>query len=144
MNRRIIALLGKGGIGKSTTLNLLPDRLSELGWIEHSRINHGNGIDFISVFELSGIRLGVSTAGDNYREVSSGMRILIKASCIMAISACRSFDKVNPKTGIKKGTHEALKEFSNDITFVRKTIESNEANREIVNLIDITRIVELI
>ena len=144
MNRRIIALLGRGGIGKSTTLNLLPDRLSELSWIEQSRVNHGNGDDFVAVFELNGIRLGVSTAGDNYREVSNGLRLLMKASCIVVISACRSYDKVNPKTGIKKGTHSALREFTNDIIFVRKTIEPIETNRNAVNLNDIARIVELL
>ncbi len=146
MNEKIVALKGKGGIGKSTTLNLLPDQLKSLGWKELSNKKHGNKLDFIAVYSKKDILLGVSTAGDNYREVSLGMRKLRIAKCSVFITACRSFDRINNITKERKGTHSAMRELTSNITFVNKTIEPNEniARRNEVNKNDIERIINLI
>lgn len=50
MNRRIIALRGRGGIGKTTTINMLADMLLTRGWRRESRVFHGNGVDITDVY----------------------------------------------------------------------------------------------
>lgn len=70
MNRRIIALRGRGSVGKTTTINMLADRLLTRGWRRESRVMHGNGVDITDVYVGDdGVRLGVASAGDNFNEV---------------------------------------------------------------------------
>ena len=80
MNRRIIALRGRGGIGKTTTINMLADMLLTRGWRRESSVVHGNGVDITDVYVgADGVRLGVASAGDNFREVNDALKILSDA-----------------------------------------------------------------
>jgi|LakMenE01Jun11ns_1017448.scaffolds.fasta_scaffold9881092_3 hypothetical protein len=51
MKRRIIALRGRGDVGKTTTILLLPGLLIARGWELVSRVMHGNGIDITDVYK---------------------------------------------------------------------------------------------
>ena len=106
MDPKIIALRGRGDIGKTATINLIPGILIEQGWTRIMRDMHGNRIDFIDVYEKDGIKLGVASAGDNYREVNIAMVVLVAEGCTIIICACRTFDKRN-KIGVFHGTHSA-------------------------------------
>jgi len=117
MNRRIIALRGRGGIGKTTTINMLADMLLTRGWTRESRVLHGNGIDITDVyFGADGVRLGVASAGDNFREVNDALKILSGAGCVTVICACRT----------RGATNDAMRKYSNNITFVNKTIVADD------------------
>jgi hypothetical protein len=119
---RIIALRGRGYIGKTTTINLLANRLPNFGWINISREIHGNGIDVIGVYvSTDGKRLGIASAGDHYDEVEPALQKLKAAECSIVVCACRTKDMPNAD-GIYRGTNTALNEFSDDISFVNKTI----------------------
>lgn len=132
MNRRIIALRGRGGIGKTTTINLLVDELVTRGWRRESRVFHGNGVDITDVYVgVDGVRLGVASAGDNFREVNDALKILSGARCETVICACRT----------RGATHDAMRKYSNNITFVNKTIVTDsDGDRAQTNDSDANRI----
>ena len=138
MNRRIIALRGRGGIGKTTTIRLLADMLERAGWERISRVMHGNGIDITDVCRnKNGDLLGVESAGDNFREVNDALTILFGAGCELVICACRTRDMPD-SNGLVQGTHFAMRQFTNNINFVNKTIvdRTNEAAKDRANLED--------
>lgn len=146
MNRRIIALRGRGGIGKTTTINMLADMLLTRGWRRESRVFHGNGVDITDVYiGADGVRLGVASAGDNFNEVDRSLRILFDANCTVVVCACRTRDMPDAN-GVVQGTHFAMRQFTNDIQFVIKTIveTDNDEQRRRANDADVNRIINLI
>lgn len=146
MNRRIIALRGRGSIGKTTTINMLADLLLTRGWRRESRVMHGNGVDITDVYVgADGVRLGVASAGDNFNEVDRSLRILFDANCTVVVCACRTRDMPDAN-GVVQGTHFAMRQFTNDIRFVVKTIVETDSveQRRLVNDADEDRLLELI
>lgn len=147
MNPRIIALRGRGGIGKTTTINLLVNEfLLPPDWIRESRKHHGNGVDIVDVYvNDNGIRLGVASAGDNFNEVKHALRRLVDARCTVIICACRTKDMPNAK-GEYKGTHAAMKQFSHNIRFVRKRIveENHKIRRHEANMNNAEQLLALV
>ena len=106
MNRRIIALRGRGDIGKTTTINMLADMWHTRGWTRESRVLHGNGIDIKNVyFGADGVRFGEVSAGDNFREVDTSLRILLDANCTVVVCACRTHDMPDAN-GVVQGTSQ--------------------------------------
>lgn len=146
MFRRIIALRGRGGIGISTTIILLAEMLLTRGWIRESRFLHGNGVDITDVYvNANSVRLGLASAGDNFNEVDSSLRILFNANCTIVVCACRTRDMPDAN-GVIQGTHFAMRQFKNDIRFVVKTIveTDSELQRRLANDADVDRIIALI
>ncbi len=146
MNRKRIALRGRGGIGKTTTINMLADMLVTRGWIRESRELHGNGVDITYVYVgTDGVRLGVASAGDNFNEVDRSLRILFNANCTVVVCACRTRDMPDAN-GVVQGTHFAMRQFTNDIRFVVKTIveRDSEEQRQRANDSDVDRLLQLI
>lgn len=133
MNRRIIALRGRGSIGKTTTINILADLLLTLGWSRESRVMHGNGVDITDVYVSGeGVRLGVASAGDNFYEVNDALKILSGAGCETVICACRT----------RGATHDAMRKYSINITFLNKTIVTDGSGaRAQINESDANRII---
>ncbi|MCT4562371.1 MAG: ATP-binding protein [Crocinitomicaceae bacterium] len=146
MKPRIIALCGRGNCGKSTTLLELIQRLLELGWILIDEQKHGNGIDKMVVLRnKNGKLIGVATPGDHYNEVLNALSFLSKHSCLLVFCACRTKDMPG-KDGLYLGTHAALRTFSEEITFIGKTIvqvEKKELYLE-ANRTDIRRMMEFV
>lgn len=137
MIERIIALRGRGEIGKSTTIILLADELINRSWRRESRVLHGNGIDITDVYtNEKGVRLGVASAGDNFREVDGSLRLLFTANCSVVICACRT----------RGATHTAMRQFTNNVRFVNKSIfvQGNRVQREAVNTRDINTILNIL
>jgi hypothetical protein len=146
MNRRIIALRGRGSIGKTTTINMFADMLLTRGWTRESRLLHGNGVDITDVYVgADGVRLGVASAGDNFNEVDKSLRILFDANCTIVVCACRTRDMPDAN-GVVQGTHFAMNQFTNDITFVIKTIveTDNDEQRRRANDADVDRLINTI
>ena len=123
MNPRVIALRGRGSIGKSTTLaKELTRLLIQNGWRLVSEWRHGNGIDVVNVYTNDdGVLLGVASAGDKYDEVAQAFATLVGQGCTVIICACRTKDMPNA-AGDVRGTNTAMREFSDDITYIDKTI----------------------
>ncbi|MEZ4889807.1 MAG: hypothetical protein R2779_04340 [Crocinitomicaceae bacterium] len=146
MDNRIIALRGRGFIGKTTTIVELADELINSGWNRVWRTMHGNGIDIVDLYSNNeGILLGVASAGDNYNEVAPALQRLVTSGATVMICACRTKDMPNAKGEIR-GTHTAMKEITQNITFVNKTIieQKNDVLRQQTNTRDINSILNIL
>lgn len=146
MNNRIIALRGRGSIGKTTTIVELADGLINFGWKREWHTVHGNGVDIVDLYSNSkGTLLGVASAGDNYHEVAPALKRLVSAGATVMICACRTKDMPNANGKIR-GTHAAMKEITQNITFINKTIidQKNDVLHQQANTKDINSIMNIL
>lgn len=133
----IIALKGRGGIGKTTTIWLLHDLMQANGFIvTQTTRNTAKGIhDFISVFTKNGETIGLTSWGDTHDLVLNRLTDLVNYGCTICVCACRSYDRVNP------GTHAAIHSFTAFLSvFIDKVIAQNTANELAINTADATKI----
>lgn len=119
-DKTIIALKGKGGCGKTTTIGKLHLLLIEKGFdlLETNFSVAGANRDFHSIFIVNGIRIGISSKGDSYDDVKGDLNWLIKEKCPLLICACRTFDRKNKK-GEVKGSNYAIDSYA-EYTSIRK------------------------
>ncbi len=85
---KIIALYGKGGCGKSTTLGLLYNIMLKNGFSVIEGLNL-NGADFSAVLEKDGHKVGLTTYGDNASCLKKPFELFKKYDCELAVSAGR-------------------------------------------------------
>lgn len=93
MTNTIIALQGRGGIGKSTTIRLAFDsfiKSSDVVLIDFTR--RGRSIDFRAIVDIPNqkIRVGFSSQGDTKAEILKSLRKLIADGCDIIVCASRS------------------------------------------------------
>ena len=139
MNKRIIALKGKGNSGKTTTIKLLPDILKENGFSQVPNKHKKFGSDFRDVFIKDGLIVGVTSSGDTYDLVTKRLSELIDDDCVICICACRTFDRS------EKGTIAATKEFKEyETEYVKKTYEDDVNRQYEVNKKDAKKLMDRI
>ncbi|MDE6505327.1 MAG: hypothetical protein K2L42_05585 [Clostridia bacterium] len=85
---KIIALYGRGGCGKTTTLKLLYDVMLKNGFTLLEGKNM-EGADFSAVLEKDGRRIGLTTYGDNAACLQKPFELFKKYNCEIAVSAGR-------------------------------------------------------
>ena len=126
--RRIIALRGKGGSGKTTTIRLLHTLLLQNNFILISTTFNPLKGDFISIFSKNEKKIGIASSGDTYDLVHDRLQQLINANCTICICACRTFDLKKP------GTNSAILEFTNYRNeFIEKTVDQTLSTIERTN-----------
>lgn len=99
---KVIALFGKGGIGKTTTLNLL--------------INPDNpitdGKDHRRTFTYKGKTISITTPGDNETEVKKNIQYVQDKNCDILVTASRTWGQ----------TVTELENFSKNIRRIEKNV----------------------
>lgn len=136
--KKIIALRGAGGTGKTSTIRLLHNILLANGY---ERIYSTFEIkkDFLAVFSKGGKRIGVSSSGDTYDIVKENLDYLISQDCSYCICACHTTDR--KRGGIKRGTNTAIDSFIDyDKEYVDKVYEEDEQKQAEVNQNDAERL----
>ena len=138
--KKIIALRGMRGSGKTTTLKKLPAMLLQQGYSQEMFSDHGK--DFMAIYVKDGIKIGITSAGDVFKLLKDRLNILIKNNgCDICICACRSYDKKPP------GTIAATQSFStHPPQYLEKTVIRNdsETEQEDANQTDAKRLFNLI
>lgn len=130
----IIALRGIGNSGKSNTIRILHNLILNNGYqVIDSNFNLSS--DFHSIFLIRGIRVGITSSGDNYDLVHDNLAILIDNGCEICVCACRTYDRVPP------GTNAAVEGFNNfDYQYVEKTYDNNVNTQTQTNTTDAQRL----
>ena len=137
--KKIIALRGKGGSGKTTTINLLPSILNNHGYSQVENMYQSHGADFLDIFEKNGIKVGITSSGDSFDLVKDRLDDLVKESCDVCICACRTFDRRPP------GTNAATKRYSDYKTYyLEKEYASDSLARSKANASDAQKLYEMI
>lgn len=88
--KMIIGLYGKGGIGKSATLNLLIDLLEVATTGCPMPVPRLKGRDRTKAFKFKGNIVGIGTSGDNRACVQKNCDFFDANNCDIAISATRT------------------------------------------------------
>ena len=130
----ILALRGRGNIGKSTTIGILFQLLKNNGfevimedWFGHEKK------EILAIISKNDKKIGISSRGDNGEEVSGNLNDLIKNNgCTICVTACRSYGKTN--TAIfeyKEYAHKILEKEIDETgdTVIREKQNRNDAQR---------------
>jgi ABC-type cobalamin/Fe3+-siderophores transport system ATPase subunit len=129
---KIIALRGKGGTGKTTTMKMLRAEILNLGAEEiHYKDNLGHkGRDFYGVYKVWNTLIGITSEGDFHRVVYERIERLIGMECRIICCTCRTKDTKKP------GTISAIHAFPQFAPmFILKTraakgLSEDDANRQ--------------
>lgn len=158
-NKVIIALKGIGGKGKTTTLNLLIDKLNEqysgiffhpnsrqksasakirkLGESDNDLIKR---VDRYFYCSINGIWVGINTEGDNQKEIEKNINILLEKGCSIIVTATRT------KGDGKKAVENFSIKNKFKIEWVNKSIcnEGNDAEQKKANESDAQKLFDMI
>lgn len=103
---KIIALRGRGGSGKSSTIKYLYNILiNTKGFKQIKGKSPKEKGDFVAVLSKGSILIGLTSLGDTYSLVYDKLKFLVDNKCLICVSACRTFDKKQP------GTSAAIESF---------------------------------
>lgn len=135
----IIALRGKANSGKSQTVKILHNVLSENDFeLVRSNLRNDTG-DFIAIFKKNGKLIGITSCGDLYDLVFERLEELINEGCKICVCACRTYDRVPP------GTNAAVTSFPGyEHQFIEKTLEDKEDSQESINRKDARKLFDII
>ena len=137
--KKIIALKGKGNVGKTTTIRILHNILQQNGYVLNETNITAYGGDFVAIFEKNSILIGLTSFGDTYDAVHSRLEELIAKNCEICICASRTYDRVPPGT---IGAIKGFKNYSNE--FIDKTVDYNLSTQNNTNNNDADRLFQLI
>lgn len=139
---KMFVLQGVHDSGKTSTLTILDELLRK----KYPNIEgnpkcstRGKYKDFQVIYTLTvngkELRIGIKTDGDNGDAVYGDVGWLVDNKCNIIFCTCRSYGS----------TVEAVKRLSEeaDVTFVKKTLEADEAKRRKVNTADAQKLLAL-
>jgi energy-coupling factor transporter ATP-binding protein EcfA2 len=96
MKKQIIALRGKSGVGKSTTLQLLYKLLiSNPGSKPLYFESVGRKLDFLAIVSVEGFTIGLFNRGDQPATVQGLLERLVKKKCDVIVCASRTKGEVD-------------------------------------------------
>ncbi|WFC40816.1 hypothetical protein [Pseudoxanthomonas sp. SE1] len=91
MKKRLIALRGKSGVGKSTSIHILYRLLLEgPGAKTLSFEKYGRLLDFRAIVELHGFKIGIVNRGDVADKLNDYISMLAAESCQVIVCAART------------------------------------------------------
>lgn len=137
--KKIIALKGRGGSGKSTTIKILPNILLKNGYGQVPGKFKQHGFDILDIFEKSGVKVGITSSGDTFDLVSKRLDELTKAGCEICICACRTSDRKPPGTIAATQSYPNYKAF-----YMDKTYASDQTTQAKVNNSDANKLFRII
>jgi len=112
---KVIALFGKGGIGKTTTLNLLNNLINPDNPIT-------DGKDHRRTFTYKGKTISITTPGDNETEVKKNIQYVQDKNCDILVTASRT----------RGYGRKLLREQFKDIHFIKKNV-ADQQEQDLVN-----------
>ena len=103
---KVIALFGKGGTGKTTTLNLLYNLINP----DNPATNLGKDNKY--TFTYKGKTISITTPGDNKKEINDNNNYAKGKKCDIWVTASRT----------KGQSFNKLKEISKNIRWIKKNV----------------------
>lgn len=122
---KIIALRGKGNVGKTSTIRNLHDIMLNDGFIQEPD-GFGGRTDIYDILVKNDVLIGITSSGDTEDVLNSRLEMFNERGCEIVICACRT----------RGGTNDILDEYSDDINFIEKKIAEDETQEEELNLED--------
>jgi len=88
MEKQIIALYGRGGSGKTSTLKLVIEAFEHTPQANVQRLK--DGVDIRALIIYGGLRIGIETQGDPNSRLAESLEIFVKEGCHIIICATRT------------------------------------------------------
>ena len=133
--KTILALKGKPGSGKSTTIAMLFDLLKISGCIMIRDKRKRNSKDFFVVIEVGGMKVGLTSYGDVRKITKEKIDLFIQNKCIVIVCACQEHG----------ATVDVLHDYPDyRLEFVVKSHSLNDAEHKELNKKDAKKLLERI
>lgn len=89
MKKTIIALVGQGGKGKSSTIKLFFELLkTSYPTLKINLINRGG--DITVIVEFNSIKIGIESQGDPESRLGKSLDLFVKEGCKIIVCSCRT------------------------------------------------------
>lgn len=95
MKNLVIANRGSGGIGKSSAIKAVYQLLKDKGYYPDEEVWQGG--DIKAIFEIDGVKIGISSQGDPVSWMEANMEDFVKKGCKIIVTACRMKSKTYQK-----------------------------------------------
>ncbi|WP_038202263.1 hypothetical protein [Xenorhabdus bovienii] len=118
--KNMLALKGAGDTGKTTTLKLLIELLKSSNDFTCVCQTSPEKKEWVAMFTINGIKVGISTAGDDKLTINRRVSKLIKLGCDIIISATRTWGK----------TVEAINELAKEYHYSLEWIDKSRADKK--------------
>lgn len=109
MRKLVIANRGTGSIGKSSAIKTVYMLLKDKGYTLVKEVWQGG--DIMAVFDVNGVKIGISSQGDPNSCMEDNMEAFVKAGCMIIVTACRmkgdTYRKVTDYLG-KKNDYDII------------------------------------
>lgn len=139
---KMFVLQGVHDSGKTSTLRILDELLRKKypdmsGEPKYSTRGKNKDFQVIYTLKVNGNKrlIGIKTDGDNGEAVYKDVGWLVDNQCNIIFCSCRSYGST--VESVKRLSEEA------DITFVKKTLEADEAKRRKANVADAQKLLTL-
>ena len=96
MKKTIIANYGDPNVGKTTSINLVYHKLHQIISDANCRDLHSpedNNGDICAILTINGVKVGISSVGDNIPEHTEWLEELKKEECDIILAACQYSEK---------------------------------------------------
>lgn len=88
--KKVIALRGKGKIGKSTTIRTVDELLRKkysTAKVEHE---YRTKVELRAVLSINGVKIGIESTGENIRRINESFELFVRLGCEVIICATRT------------------------------------------------------
>lgn len=112
MKKTIIANYGTENVGKTTSIKLVYNKLHQIITDENCRDLHSpedNNGDLCAILTINGVKVGISSLGDNIPEHADWLNELVGEECVIILAACHDNDETTKKIyGLQKKDYRII------------------------------------
>lgn len=124
---KIIALHGKAQIGKTAVITKLYQKLCAVYRRLHYEPNNLDG-DFTAIFEIKDKKVGITSSGDNAKDLVKPFDVFATNGCDLCVVACRDRHQYQSWDGSRNFVEDKAKGYGTNVIWYKKAyVEQSNA-----------------
>lgn len=128
MKNVVLIIQGKSGVGKSTLIKQVKDRLCKMPNCKVLKDDFsGNKFDIQTILQIGDVKVGIESEGDPGSNLYKRLAELVKQDCNIIICSCRTYGETVNSIGKACYNYEKtwIKHFSIDSDFEEKSLRKS-------------------